>query len=131
MCGQIVLSHILHISSGEYEITLKPLAAVWFCDIITSDKLSAETRQKIESLFTDDSEGSTVHIDDVNIMSKILENAMLDEVSISTNTVFKFGNNYPFTIQVNFKNNTQSNLVYPDGKFPLELLVNIILGSNQ
>ena len=100
-------------------------------DIITSDKLSAETRQKIEALFTDDSEGRTVHIDDVNIMSKILENAMLDEVSISTNTVFKFGNNYPFTIQVNFKNNTQSNLVYPDGKFPLELLVNIILGSNQ
>lgn len=100
-------------------------------DIITSDKLSAETRQKIEALFTDDSEGSTVRIDDVNIMSKILENAMLDEVSISTNTVFKFGNNYPFSIQVNFKNNTQSNLVYPDGKFPLELLVNIILGSNQ
>lgn len=100
-------------------------------DIITSDKLSDETRQKIEALFTDDSEGSTVHIDDVNIMSKILENAMLDEVSISTNTVFKSGNNYPFSIQVNFKNNTQSNLVYPDGKFPLELLVNIILGSNQ
>lgn len=100
-------------------------------DIITSDKLSDETRQKIEALFTDDSEGSTVHIDDVNIMSKILENAMLGEVSISTNTVFKFGNNYPFSIQVNFKNNTQSNLVYPDGKFPLELLVNIILGSNQ
>ena len=98
-------------------------------DIITSDKLSAETRQKIEALFTDDSEGRTVHIDDVNIMSKILENAMLDEVSNSTHPVFKFGNRYPFSIQVNFKNNTQSNLVYPDGKFPLELLVNIVLGN--
>ena len=56
---------------------------------------------------------------------------MLHEVANSASPLFKTEKDYSIEVIAKYDVNTTEVLFYPAEKYPIELLTNIILGSNQ
>ena len=100
-------------------------------DVKNNTNLDEQTREKLSKLTSEKDGSYLVTVTDKETISKIIENAILSEVTGSASPLFKTEKDYSIEVIAKYDINTTEVLFYPVGKYPIELLTNIILGSNQ
>lgn len=100
-------------------------------DVKNNTNLDEQTREKLSKLTSEKDGSYLVTVTDKETISKIIENAILSEVTGSASPLFKTEKDYSIEVIAKYDINTTEVLFYPVGKYPIELLTNIILGNNQ